>query len=413
MNALIHGSLIDGTGADPVSDATIVIDDDGRITGVGAGIEVPRCADVIDVSGRTIMPGLIDCHVHLFLQLGDMQNDALTPLSTRVFEAAERAGRTLDAGVTSIRDIGGTPRGFKLAAQRGMFASPRMNIAVSIISQTGGHGDYSLPSGVTHPWFAAMLEYEPEWPNSVCDGVEGVTRTARETFRAGADFLKICTTGGLSLPNEDPEHTQFTIEEIRTFVVEAKARGSYVAAHAQGLQGIKNALQGGVRTIEHGYYMDEEAADQMVEQQTFLVPTAHLTNGRLRRESADAGSVPEDVIARSKIVAANLKMASAKGVKIAMGTDVGVAEHGTNAEDLTALVDITGMSPMQAIVAATQTASECNRTASEVGTLEPGKLADLLVVDGDPLADISMLEDKSTLLMIMQGGNAHKDLITS
>jgi len=143
------------------------------------------------------------------------------------------------------------------------------------------------------------------------------------------------------------------------------------------------------------------------------VPTAHLTNGRLRRKAEDPASLPEDVNARSNTIADNLKMAYEKGVTIAMGTDVGVAEHGTNAEDLTALVDLTGMSPMQAIVAATQTASECNRTDHEVGTLTVGKLADLLIIDGDPLADISMLENKPHLLMIMQGGNAHKDLINS
>jgi len=413
MKALLHGTLIDGTGADPVSDATIVIDDDGSITGVGAGIEPPRDADVIDLSGRTLMPGLIDCHVHLFLQFRDLEADALESLTTRVFEAADRAKRTLDAGVTSIRDVGGAPSGFKLAAQRGLFASPRMNIAVSIISQSGGHGDYALPSSIKHPWMAAMLSNETEWPNSVGDGVEGVTKVARETFRAGADFLKICTTGGLSLPNEDPHHTQFTVDEIKAMVAEANARNSYVAAHAQGLQGIKNALDGGVRTIEHGYFMDEEVADQMVEQGTYLVPTAHLTNGRLRREADNPGSVPEDVIERSNVVTANLKMAYDKGVTISMGTDVGVGEHGTNAEDLTALVDLTGMSPMQAIVAATKTASECNRTDNQVGTLTPGKLADLLVVHGDPLADIKALENKSNLLLIMQGGNAHKDLITS
>jgi imidazolonepropionase-like amidohydrolase len=413
MKALLHGTLINGTGVDPVSDATVIIDDDGRIADVGAGITPPRGADTVDVSGRTIMPGLIDCHVHLFLQLGDFETDALTPLTTRVLEATDRAKRTLDAGVTSIRDIGGTPRGFKLAAQRGLFPSPRMNIAVSIISQTGGHGDYALPSGITHPWTAAMLGYQTEWPNSVGDGIEGVTRIARETFRAGADFLKICTTGGLSLPNEDPNHTQFTVEEIKAMVAEASAHGSYVAAHAQGLQGIKNALEGGVRSIEHGYFMDEEVADQMVADGTYLVPTAHLTNGRLRRKAEDPASLPEDVNARSNTIADNLKMAYEKGVTIAMGTDVGVAEHGTNAEDLTALVDLTGMSPMQAIVAATQTASECNRTDHEVGTLTVGKLADLLIIDGDPLADISMLENKPHLLMIMQGGNAHKDLINS
>ena len=232
MKALVHGTLIDGTGTDPVSDATLIVDDDGRISDVGAGIEPPRDTEVIDVSGRTIIPGLIDCHVHFFLQIGQtMQEQALTPLTMRVFEAAQRARMTLDAGFTSVRDTGLTPRGFKMAVERGLIESPRLSIAVTFMSQTGGHGDQLLPSGLQGAHTAALIN-TVEWPNRLCDGLEGVMKTTREILRAGADFIKICTSGGVLSPEDEPSHTQFTREEIAAVVYEARAKGKYVAAHA-------------------------------------------------------------------------------------------------------------------------------------------------------------------------------------
>ena len=164
MKTLVHGYLIDGNGNDPISDATVVIDDDARISAVGSGIEPPSGAEVIDVSGRTIMPGLIDNHVHFFMQLPiSFQDEAFKPTTFHAFEAADRARRTLDAGITSVRDVGWTPRGFKMAAQQGLIAAPRMNIALVIFSQTGGHTDTRLPSGNEHP-LAAALSNKLEWP---------------------------------------------------------------------------------------------------------------------------------------------------------------------------------------------------------------------------------------------------------
>ena len=417
MKALVHGTLIDGTGADPVSDATVIVDDDGRITDVGEGIDAPRGAEVIDVSGRTIMPGLIDCHVHFFVQVGlSMQEQALKPLTLHVFEAAERARTTLDAGVTSVRDVGFTPRGFKMAVVQGLIASPRLNIAVTIMSQTGGHGDFLLPSGLQGP-LAAALNDSIEWPNRICDGIDAVVKTTREILRAGADFIKICTTGGVMSPEDEPSHTQFTREEIAAVVYEARARGKYVAAHAHGVEGIQNAVECGVRTIEHGIYVDEETADDMVRRGVYLVPTFHAPQGVLKAEEANPGSVfPQSLRKTHEVVDVhkdNIRMAIERGVKVAMGTDAGNGQHGTNAEELRYLVELGGMSPMEAIVAATKTAAECNEMDDAVGALKEGMLADLLVVDGDPLADISILEERSNLLMIMQGGDAHKDLITN
>jgi imidazolonepropionase-like amidohydrolase len=416
LKALVHGYLIDGNGNDPISDATIVIDDDGRISAVGSGIDPPTGAEVIDVSGRTIMPGLIDNHVHFFFQVGTpMQESALKPATFHVLEAAERARRTLDAGITSVRDVGLTPRGFKMAAQKGLIAAPRMNIAVTILSQTGGHSDTLLPSGI-YPPLRTALSNKNEWPVWTADGTEEVTKASRQILRAGADFIKICTTGGVLSPEDEPTDTGFTREEIAAIVYEAQAKGKYVAAHAQGVQGIKNAIENGVRTIEHGIYVDEETAEDMVRRGTFLIPTFHAPRGVLEAEAAKPGSVLPQSLRKTREVieahSANVKMAIEKGVKIAMGTDAGVGIHGTNAMELRYMVELGGMTPMQAIIASTKTGAECNRMSGDVGTLEVGKLADILVVEGNPLDQIAILEDKSSLLMIMQGGNAHKDLIS-
>ena len=417
MKALVHGYLIDGNGNDPISDATIIIDEEGRISEVGSGVQPPAGAEIIDVSGRTIMPGLIDNHVHFFGQVGpSMQDEALKPTTFRAFEAADRARRTLDAGITSVRDVGFTPRGFKMAAHQGLIAAPRMNIAVTILSQTGGHSDFRLPSGIEHT-FTAALSNKIEWPAWVADGVEGVTKATRQILQAGADLIKICTSGGVLSPEDGPNDTGFTREEIAAIVYEAHAKGKYVAAHAQGLKGIKNAIENGVRTIEHGYFVDEETAEDMVERGTYLVPTFHAGLGILKSEAANPGSVLPQALSKTKEILKfkkqNISMAISKGVKVAMGTDAGVGVHGTNAEELSNLIDIGGMTPMQAIVAATKTGAECNRMSDDVGTIEVGKLADILVVEGNPLDQISILEDKSNLLMIMQGGNAHEDLISS
>lgn len=417
MKVLVHGNLIDGTGNAPISDATIVIDDDGRISEVGQGVQPPRGADVIDVSGRTIMPGLIDNHVHFFIQVGTpMQDEALKPTTFRAFEAAERARATLDAGITSVRDLGTTPRGFKMAAQQGLIAAPRMNISTTILSQTGGHSDWLLPSGMEGP-IASALSNKLEWPAWTADGIEGVTRATREILRAGADLIKICTTGGVLSPEDEPTDTGFTREEIAAIVGEASAKGTYVAAHAQGVQGIKNAIENGVRTIEHGIFVDEETAEDMVKRGTFLIPTFHAPQGILKAEAANPGSIlPQSLRKTHEVLDVqneNIRMAIAKGVKVTMGTDAGVGIHGTNAEELRYMIELGGMTPMQAIVASTKLGAECNRMADDVGTLEPGKLADVLVVDGNPLDQISMLEDKSNLLIIMQGGHSHKDLISN
>lgn len=415
MKVIMDATLIDGTGADPVFGATIVIGEDGRIEHIGPEVTPPRSAAVWDVDGRTVMPGLIDCHVHFMIDIAPMQELAAMPLSLKILRAADNASKTLDAGVTSVRDAGGSPLGLKMAAELGLIPAPRMKIAVSILSQTGGHGDFLLPSGLNYPIGMPHEGHLPEWPSSVCDGVDEVRKTVRATLRAGADVIKLCSSGGVLSPSDEPTSTQFSPEEIRVMVYEAAAEGKTCMAHAQSTDGIRNAVAAGVESIEHGVYMDESVVAEMKRRGTFLVPT--LLPGEtlfdLAREKP--GSVLPQSLRKAKEVfphhRASFRMAVEAGVRIAMGTDAAVCPHGENASELGLMVD-GGMTPMQAIIASTKTASEAIHSDADVGTLEVGKLADLLVVDGDPLSDIGVLADADRLLVIMQGGRAHKDLVS-
>lgn len=413
MKVLTGGVLIDGTGADPVPNASVVIDDNGIITHASRLASPPPGSEVIDVSGRTIMPGLIDCHVHFFIDLRPLDELALTPMSLRVIQATLNAKATLDAGITSVRDALGTPAGFKTAVEQRLIPAPRMRIAITGLTQTGGHADFHLPTGILHPFIPGGNLWE--WPDGICDGVEEVRKATRSVLRAGADFVKLMSSGGVMSPSDEPTATQFTREEISVMVEEAAAVGKTAMAHAQSTEGIRNAVECGVESIEHGFYLDDGVIREMKARGTFLVPTLQALKAALRRADEQPGSVlPQSVRKAKEAVEAHktsFRLAVESGVRIAMGTDAGVGEHGTNTEELRLMVE-NGMSPMQAIVASTKTASECAHMDDEVGTLEPGKIADVLVVNGDPLHDIGILENRSNLLMILQSGRPYKDLVS-
>ncbi len=361
--AILNAILIDGTGADPVRNATVVVEGE-RIERAGAGIKAPRGADVIDAGGRTLMPGLIDCHVHFMSRPSSLQERALTPPSLNLFYAMKHARDTLDAGVTTVRDAAGTPQGFKLAIERGLIAGPRMRIAVGALSQTGGHGDATMPAGFR------MRNQSPEWPETLVDGPEEVRKATRSLLRAGADFIKLHATGGVMSPSDEPGHTQFSPEEIAVMVKTAAAAGKTCMAHAQGTAGIKNAVLGGVESVEHGIWLDDEVIEEMKRRGTFLVPTLVAPLWVLRRNERQPGSVlPQSVRKTHEVIddhKASFRRAVEAGVRVAMGTDSGVGEHGYNAEELQLMVE-GGMTPMQAIVASTKTASECAHMAGRRG----------------------------------------------
>jgi len=400
--AVRAATLIDGTGADPVSGRFVVIED-GVIQSIAK--DAPKGAQVIDTGELTILPGLIDCHVHLALGQENIQQRLLTPLSLNTAMALVHARETLDAGFTTVRDAGFTTRGIKLAVERGLFPGPRMRIAVSPLSQTGGHGDSLMPSGVN------VSAVDPDRPNGVVDGIDDIRRATREILRAGADQIKIMTSGGVLSPNDEPGATGFSPEEIAAVVYEAHASGKTVMSHAQATQGIKNAVQAGIESIEHGIYLDEEICAEMKKRGTYLVATLIAPLWVLRRAEKDPSSIPPYAVRKATEVAEahkrSFRMAAEKGVRIAMGTDSGVGPHGTNAEEIALMVE-NGLTPMQAIVATTKTAAECARIDTLVGTLQPGKRADLVGVRGDPLTNIALFKDPGSVAFVMKDGALHK-----
>lgn len=397
---LTGGLVLDGTGADPAV-ADVVIRGD-RVVEVGPGLD----GDVgVDCSGHLITPGLIDCHVH-FMADGDFSPNTIanTPFSTNFFLAAERMSRTLACGITTVREAGGTDLGVKEARDRGLIAGPRMQLSITILSQTGGHGDSWTVCGAHLP---GLMDDHPGRPHNIVDGPQEMRRKVRELIRAGADVIKVCTSGGVLSPRDDPRHPHFAADELEMAVAEAAAAHRFVMAHAQATEGIKNAIRAGIRSIEHGIWLDDEAIEMMLERGTFLVPTLIAAYGVI--EAADRGAdLPEAIVAKARAVVddhrESIRRAIAAGVTIAMGTDSGVTPHGRNLEELDQMVQL-GMSPVQALTAATGTAARLMGIADEVGTLEPGKRADLAVFAGQAGADLDLAGLRSRVAAVYQDGN--------
>jgi imidazolonepropionase-like amidohydrolase len=382
---LSGGRVFDGTGA-PTGDADVSFED-GRIVDVGPGLDGDES---VDVAGATLLPGLFDCHVHVSERFEDFDELEVMhrPFSYRFFLIAENLRRTLALGITTIRDAAGADLGLKRAVEDGILVGPRMRISVNALSMTGGHSDGWMPSGGLSVWGVSY----PGMPDAVCDGVEGVARKVREMVRAGADVIKISSTGGFLSPFDDPSRPHYSQEEVDAIVAAAADLGLWVMSHAHGVEGIKRAVRAGVRSIEHGTYLDRECAEMMVEHNTWLVPT--LTSGDTTEVLAGDPKVPEPVreklreLGRPELDA--FRIAAEAGVRVAMGTDCPVAPHGTNLRELTLMAE-NGFTPEQALVAATSSAADLMGLLDELGTLAPGKRADVAVVDGDPLVfdDIS------------------------
>jgi imidazolonepropionase-like amidohydrolase len=375
---LTGGRVFDGTDA-PIADADVSFED-GRIVDVGPGLDGDES---IDVAGATLLPGLFDCHVHLAYRYEDHDELAVMhrPFSYRFFTIAENLRLTLALGITTVRDAGGADLGLKRAIADGILVGPRMQISVNLLSMTGGHSDGWLPSGALSSWGVTY----PGMPDGVCDGVEGVALKVREVVRAGADVIKISSTGGFLSPSDDPSLPHFSQEEVDSVVATAADLGRWVMSHAHGVEGIKRAVRAGARSIEHGTFLDPETAAMMVERGTWLVPT--LTSGDTTEALAEDPRVPEPVreklrgLGRPELEA--FRVAADAGVKVALGTDCPVAPHGTNLRELQLMAE-NGFTPQQALVAATSSAAELMGLGDELGTLAPGKRADVVVVDGDP-----------------------------
>jgi imidazolonepropionase-like amidohydrolase len=291
---LLRGGLVfDGTGAPPATGEVVV--EDGRIVDVGLGLDGD---ETVDLEGHTLLPGLFDCHVH-FTFSGNLDpiGFAMRPFSLKYFEAAVNMEATLRAGVTSVREAAGADLGVKTAVERGLTRGPRMQISVALLSQTGGHGDGRLPSGGCFGWQQGY----PNNPSWVVDGPDEMRRRVRELIREGADVIKVCTSGGVLSQRADPRHAHFRDDELSVLVAEARAAGLHVMAHAQAADGIKAAVRNGIRSIEHGIYLDEEAISMMLESGTWLVPTLSATRAVI--SPAESGTrVTETVLEKARMV---------------------------------------------------------------------------------------------------------------
>jgi imidazolonepropionase-like amidohydrolase len=401
MQILGGGTLIDGTGAPPLRDAAVLVNE-GRIEAVGtrATMSWPQHAEMIDISGLTLLPGLIDCHDHLASHnYGFAHRWGLDePQSTRHVRTATVLQHTLATGYTAVRDAAGLDVGFKQAIEQGLIQGPRLMLSVNIISPIGGIGDRVSPSGHT-----CCVPADPTLPEGVANGLEGVRTVVRTMVRAGADVIKCATTGGASSrPGHGPKDPAFTLDEMKALVEEAHMLGRRVMCHALGGSGLRTAIEAGVDSIEHGCYLDEdpELIAMMAGKGIFFVPT--FTVYVFHRDVS-----PPHVRARGRDLQPHhvdsLQRALAAGIKVVAGTDAGGHMHHINARELQYLVEA-GMSPMQALQAATAWAAECLGLEHEIGTIQPGKWADLVVVDGDPLQDITLLQDLQRIKLVFKEG---------
>ena len=403
---LVHaGRLIDGVDERVRENVTVVIEN-GRIQGVESGFRAAGEGDeVIDLRAYTVLPGLIDLHTHLIRQHNPnsySEGFRLNP-GDYAFDMVPFAERTLDAGFTTVRDLGDRYNltiAMRDAIARGSIDGPRIFTAGKSIATTGGHGD---PSNS----MADRYEGDPGPKEGVINGPWEAYEAVRQRYKDGADLIKITATGGVLSAAKSGQNPQFTVEEVRAIVDAANDYGFHVAAHAHGKEGMRRAIVGGVHSIEHGTYMDDEIMRLMKKHGTWYVPT--ITAGRWVAEKAKVeGYFPEIVRPKAAAIGPQIQDTFARalraGVKIAFGTDTGVSEHGRNAQEFVYMVEA-GMTPMDAIRSATGRAAEMLGKSDELGSVSAGRHADLIAVAGDPLEDISLLQD---VKFVMKGGKVHK-----
>jgi imidazolonepropionase-like amidohydrolase len=376
---VLHGGRVfDGTGSPPAAGDVVI--ENGHILAIGPGLDGD---DQVDVSGLTLLPGLFDCHVHVMSSGVDLLRRLQRPFSYQFFEAAANLRATLDCGITTVRDAGGADLGVQRAVEDGLIDGPRLRIAITVLSQTAGHGDGWLPSGLS----VSLRVPHPGRPGGIVDGPEEMRKRVREIVRAGADVIKVCTSGGVLSARDNPRHAHFRPDELEVLMAEATAAGLPVMAHAQATDGIKNAIRAGVRSIEHGIYLDDEAISMMLQAGTWLVPTLVAPVAVL--DAAKNGvQLPDGVAAKAEEVVGahreSFAKAVAAGVKVAMGTDSGVGQHGQNLRELILMAE-GGMTPQDALVAATRSAAALLGMQEEAGVISPGRRADIVAVAGDPL----------------------------
>ena len=416
--ALVNGRVFKATDLSVINKGVTIIKGD-RIHDIGTigEVDIPEDAEIIDLKGRTVLPGLIDAHLHItgFKTADIVKEPLITPLGVFFARAVNDLKSLINAGFTTVCDAGSLiGLHLKYAVNEGTVIGPRIVAAGAVLSQTYGHGDeHYLP--IEWVDIRSTKKITP-FASLICDGVEECRKAARYALREGADFIKIMATGGVMSEKDRPEYIQFTCDEIRAIVEEAEHAGKFVHAHAQGAEGIKNAIKAGVKVIAHAIFMDQEGFELAKEKNVVVVPTLSISKGLV--EKGEEVGVPEWALKKAEeiysIHVETIKEAYKNNVKLATGTDFfgGVFTHGENALELELFVKLIGMSCKEAIISATKIASEAAGLNNIIGTLEKNKIADIIVVDGDPLSNISTLRDNEKILMVIKSGEILKNKLS-
>ena len=393
--------LLDVKSGKMLDDQAVVIQGDTILyVGPATDVKSQPGASIIDLPAATLVPGLIDAHTHLTFDLGHSGYSGLSvSVSRSALIGAKNARITLEAGFTTVRNLGAA--GYSDVALRdailaGDVPGPRMLVSRPAIGITGGHCDNNL----------LPFEYHAT-DDGVADGIEAVQHKVREVIKYGADVIKVCVTGGVVTKGDNPNTSEFTLEELKAIVADAHRLGRKVAAHAHGAQGVQFASDAGVDSVEHGHLMDDGAIAELAKNGTYLVPTLYLVDWY--NENATKSGLPEFARRKMRDISGagkgNVQKAMAAGVKIAFGTDAGAYPHGLNARELGVYVKI-GMTPLAAIRTATVNAADLLGWSNKIGTIEPGKWADIIAVDGDPLKDVATFEH---VKFVMKGGEVVKN----
>jgi imidazolonepropionase-like amidohydrolase len=399
--ALRCGTLIDVQSRKTVANAVVIVEGN-RIKSIHTGVQVPANAEVIDLSNATVLPGLFDLHCHF---LDNPDGGTRGSAADNALSGVRNAKTILLSGFTTIRDPGGGSPNYanvsvRDAVNRGWFDGPRIVVAGRFLSITGGHGDYN--------GFPPEREMEPE---NIVNGVEEMRKAVRRDVKYGADWIKLYVTGGFLSAGDDPGQQHFSDDEIKVAVEEVTRLGKYVAAHAHGAQGIKAAVRAGVRTVEHGTFIDDEGIELMKQRGTFLVPTMRTIEELATEPPANASAGRKKAYQLSKKyfqqMMENIGKAMKRGVKTCFGSDMVTLPHGLAAQEFRLRVQA-GQSPMEAIRSATIVSAEALNMQSDVGSIESGKLADIIAVSGDPMKDIAVLEH---IGFVMKDGKVYKNEI--
>ena len=393
------GHLLDlKTGKLLDAETIVVVGDSIASIGPTASVQAQPDDVVIDLTGMTVMPGLIDVHTHLTMNTDfDPYRELTSTDAKEAINGVVNARTTLLAGFTSVRNVGAggyTDIDLRDAINAGQIAGPHMLVSGPPLGITGGHCDENL----------LPMKYHVTG-DGVADGISSVQHMVRQNIKYGADLIKICATGGVLSKGDDPQASQYTLEEMQAIVADAHRLGRKVAAHAHGAQGILWASEAGVDSIEHGSYINDEAIAAMKKHGTYLVPTLYLEDWMLEK-----GKLPpfyhQKMIDVSAVAKSNIKHAMQAGVKIALGTDAAVYPHGLNAHELDVYVNQLGMAPLAALQSATLNAADLMGWSAKTGSLEPGKWADIIAVDKNPLEDVRVLQD---VKFVMKSGVVYKN----